>query len=469
LAAPTLLAGARIERVDLPERHLLCLTLYHDRQKRYLLVGFSAQLRAVALGTHRPKGEPAAGFARRLRVALTGARLDALEWLGQRDGFALGLRARIATKGQSLALVADFDAQHPNLLLEDASGHILAAADERAALRRFGTKPRVFTCGKGRGAPAPRSLAELASAGVGFIEERQDHGEQRLRQQVRHMARAAHRKVKRRVEAIREDLARTTLVPMLRSEGNLLLCHLGCVPRGSSSVELLDASVDPQVWRTIALDPALDTRNNAEARFERARRIERGVGIASARLAAAEREMAELEDVLALVEEAPIEAVRAAATRAGMTLPSQGASAPKPQRGPQPHSPYRTFVSANGRPILVGKGGADNDTLTLTVARPFDLWLHARNLKGAHVVIPCNKGTPAPAEQLLDAAHLAAHFSEARSEGIIDVQIAERKHVRKPKGTPPGFVLVDRERTLALRIEAERLRRLLASEQKANG
>jgi predicted ribosome quality control (RQC) complex YloA/Tae2 family protein len=467
-AEVTMLAGARVERVDLPERQLLCVTLYHDRTKRYLLVGFSPQLRGLALGSQRPKGEPAVGFARRLRVALSGARLDALEWLGERDGLALGLRARFTGKGQGVALIADFDAQHPNLLLEDATGRIVGAADERAAQQRFGPKPWVFGPGKGRGAPAPRNLAELAFAGAGFIDERADQGEQRLRQHVRQLARANYRKAKRRVEAISADLARTAQVPALRAEGNLLLCHLPLIPRGESSIDLRDESVDPPAWRTISLDPALNARKNAEVRFERARRIERGVGIASTRLAASEQEVVDLEALLAIVEDAPVETLEAAAARAGIALPTQCASPPRSQRGPQAHSPYRTFLAANGRPILVGKGGADNDTLTLTVARPFDLWLHARNLKGAHVVIPCNKGTPAPAEQVLDAAHLAAHFSEARAESVIDIQIADRKHVRKPKGTPPGFVLVDRERTLALRIEAERLRRLLASEQKAD-
>jgi predicted ribosome quality control (RQC) complex YloA/Tae2 family protein len=114
---------------------------------------------------------------------------------------------------------------------------------------------------------------------------------------------------------------------------------------------------------------------------------------------------------------------------------------------------------------LVGKGAVDNDALTLTVARPHDLWLHARGLQGAHVIIPRERGSELSPDVLLDAAHLAAHFSSARGEASAEIQHAERRHVRKPKGFAPGAVRVDRERVLLLRVEPERLKRLLASEK----
>src|SRR5690606_31514716 len=114
-------------------------------------------------------------------------------------------------------------------------------------------------------------------------------------------------------------------------------------------------------------------------------------------------------------------------------------------------TPYRAFVARSGRRLLVGKGAADNDALTLRVARPHDLWLHAKERTGAHVIVPLDRGHTCPAEDLVDAAHLAAHFSDARDEKVVDVQYAHRRHLRKPKGSPPGFVVVDREKVLVLR------------------
>jgi predicted ribosome quality control (RQC) complex YloA/Tae2 family protein len=80
------------------------------------------------------------------------------------------------------------------------------------------------------------------------------------------------------------------------------------------------------------------------------------------------------------------------------------------------------------------------------------------------VIVPRERGSELAAESLLDAAHLAVHFSSARGEASAEVQHTERRYVRKPKGLAPGAVRVDRERVLLLRVEAERLKRLLMSE-----
>ncbi|MBX3263773.1 MAG: DUF814 domain-containing protein [Labilithrix sp.] len=128
-------------------------------------------------------------------------------------------------------------------------------------------------------------------------------------------------------------------------------------------------------------------------------------------------------------------------------------------------TPFRAFLARSGKRILVGKGAADNDALTLRVARPHDLWLHAKDRVGAHVIVQLDKGRTCPAEDLVDAAHLAAHFSDAREEKVVDVQHTDRRYLRKPKGSPAGFVVVDREKVLVLRVEPELLRGLLEREE----
>jgi len=136
-------------------------------------------------------------------------------------------------------------------------------------------------------------------------------------------------------------------------------------------------------------------------------------------------------------------------------------------RGPAqqaPLPPYRTFLSSSGARILVGKGAEKNDELTWHVARPHHLWLHAKNRTGAHVIVPLQKGHSCPADLLVDAAHLAAHFSDARGEDLVEVQYASRRHLRKPRGSPPGLVVVDREKVMALRRQEELLRALLERE-----
>src|SRR4029453_11481600 len=112
-------------------------------------------------------------------------------------------------------------------------------------------------------------------------------------------------------------------------------------------------------------------------------------------------------------------------------------------------------------PIYVGRGANKNDELTWKIARGNDLWLHARDVPGAHVVVPLERGRSADPDTLVDAATLAAHHSNARDEAQVDVGYALRKHLRKPRGAGPGVVLVAQQKTIRVRMEQARLERLL--------
>jgi predicted ribosome quality control (RQC) complex YloA/Tae2 family protein len=80
------------------------------------------------------------------------------------------------------------------------------------------------------------------------------------------------------------------------------------------------------------------------------------------------------------------------------------------------------------------------------------------------VVVPLERGEACPPELLCDAATLAAHFSQARDQRDVDVIYTHRRYVRKPRKAPPGRVLVEREKVFRLRLEEQRLARLLGTE-----
>ena len=122
--------------------------------------------------------------------------------------------------------------------------------------------------------------------------------------------------------------------------------------------------------------------------------------------------------------------------------------------------PYREFESFDGIPILVGKSAKDNDALTLKVAKPDDLWLHARGTPGSHVVIRLEKGVQFPHETLRDAAALALWYSDLRKSGKGEVIYTYRKFVKKGKGLKPGAVMVEREKSVWIEAKADRLERL---------
>ncbi len=238
-----------------------------------------------------------------------------------------------------------------------------------------------------------------------------------------------------------------------------------------SELEAVDWSTGAAVAVVMAVDPARRAKEQIDAVFARARRLRQGAAISHARLADAVKALAglsALEGELARAEEVDLPVIegraRAAAPRE-FKVESAAAPPGKTARNPQARPPHRTFLGASGARILVGRAAAHNDALTFHVARPHDLWLHAKGHAGAHVVVPLDKTTACPPDVLVEAAHLAAHFSEARDEDIVEVQYVQRRYVRKPRGSAPGLVVVDREKVIVLRRQPEILRRLLQAEQ----
>lgn len=291
------------------------------------------------------------------------------------------------------------------------------------------------------------------------------------RAEVEKILERAAQKIDRRVVAIQGDIDKIAQADRIASQAQWLVAEAAKAPRGATKLVVTDWSSGEPIPMVVPLDPSRSAKDQVVSMFKRAKRLRLGVAIASERLARAEEQRAAVQSsrdlAMAATTLAELHDVLSEAKRAAprdVSLPSAlGASTSKKAKAPR--LPYRTFLARSGRKILVGKGAADNDTLSLRVGRPHDLWLHAKDRTGAHVILVIPKGQSMTAEELIDAAHLAAHFSEAREERIVDVQYTERRYIRKPKGSPPGAVMVDREKVLVLRIEPELLRSLLEREE----
>jgi predicted ribosome quality control (RQC) complex YloA/Tae2 family protein len=150
---------------------------------------------------------------------------------------------------------------------------------------------------------------------------------------------------------------------------------------------------------------------------------------------------------------------------AAFALAPQRAPAPETQLERQaaaraPARPFRTYRSSGGLEIWVGRGADSNDTLTFHESSPRDVWLHARDAAGAHVVLRWTRDEPPPARDLEEAAVLAAWHSKSRGSGLVPVDWTRRKYVRKAKGGTPGLVLLQRSETIFVKPD-ERVERKL--------
>jgi len=255
---------------------------------------------------------------------------------------------------------------------------------------------------------------------------------------------------RRRADALRRQLEEGPDAAKLRESGHLLLAHASQITRGSTRVRLADFAGGV---REIELDPALGAAQNADRLYRAARKRERAVAGIPALLEEAARRTQRLETILADFPPSGMcedELWSLAGGRPG-TTPGREAA----------RLPYRRYRSSGGLEIRVGRGARSNDELTARHSAPDDIWLHARQVPGAHVVLRWGrKSENPPRRDLLEAATAAAVFSEARHSGTVAVDWTRRKYVRKPRKASPGQVVIERAGTLFVEPDAEWLARL---------
>jgi hypothetical protein len=247
----------------------------------------------------------------------------------------------------------------------------------------------------------------------------------------------ARRRIRRleQLEAnLAQDLAGLADERDLRRRAEALLAFARGAEAGRESVEVEDP-YEPGRRLTVTLDPRLGGLANAERMFDKARRIERARHQVELRRRETRSELAAAREREAFVLDA----------RDRRELPGPGEGAGPGERGDAAAGP-RHYLTGRGLSVLVGRNARENHHLTFRVARAEDLWLHARDAPGAHVVLRDNEGR-AGADDLREAAEVAAFFSEARGESLVDVHVTRRKHVKPAKGGP-GRVFVAHSDTL---------------------
>ncbi|HEY8429145.1 MAG TPA: NFACT RNA binding domain-containing protein [Sandaracinaceae bacterium] len=380
------LTGLRVQRVDGPRPSLYALTLHGPALHACLLLHAVPGRARWGLVPERPRGAPASAFVRLLRKHLENGRVA---------------RAAVSDAGVDIAVRRAEDEAH--LRLDAATGRLLLETGGRSiAAPMEADRPRGPRATPG----LARDVSALEAAGAAIVEEAvSGASEARARELERAIARR-RAKLVRRLRAIEADVERASEVESLRRRASLILAHLRSIPSDAAEVELTDWHLDPPAPVRIPIDPRRGPKGEAEALFRRARKLERAAEIALTRHAETERELEALAAIareLAGASEEALDDLERRAARLGAQVERGPRSGTAPSR-----APYRAFRASGDRVVLVGRSAADNDALTLRVARPHDHWLHARGVTGSHVVVPLSRGETCPPELLVDAAHRAA-------------------------------------------------------------
>ncbi|RPJ45543.1 MAG: DUF814 domain-containing protein [Candidatus Latescibacterota bacterium] len=273
------------------------------------------------------------------------------------------------------------------------------------------------------------------------------------RRRLRSALNGERKRLRRLTEALRADLAGAERAPLRRKQAEILSIHFRDVEKGASSVRLPDPYDGGEI--EIPLDPTESARRNIERLFQLARKGERGAEVVRARLADAEKRARAIEALAAEAERAAgAEEAEAVLERARPLLRAEEkkpAWREKVRKGKdvEPSARPRSYVVSGGYTVLVGRDDKENDLLTLKIARPGDLWFHAEQAAGSHVVLlRDDPKKPVPKEALLEAAAIAARYSKAKHASKVPVIYTEKRYVRKPRGWPPGKVTCEREKML---------------------
>jgi len=218
------------------------------------------------------------------------------------------------------------------------------------------------------------------------------------------------------------DLAGLPPPDELRRQAEALLASASSVATAAGEVDVPDP-YDPARRVRVRVDPRISLPANADRLFEKARRLERARLQVEARLAGTRDKL-------------QASFAREARALAARDLAALDAAAGRPAARPEEAAAgggARHYLTARGLSVLVGRGARENHRLTFAVAGPEDLWLHARDVPGAHVILRDPEGRAA-AEDVREAAELAAFFSDARAQPQADVHVTQRKHVRAARG-----------------------------------
>lgn len=419
-------------------------------------------------------------FVQTLRKQLGGARLLSLT----KDEGERVVRFAFASydavgDAHDWMLIAQLTGRAANLLLLDASGRIVDAlrtprGEGQEIADIYQPPPRVEG---GHRAPASQPFtqgvhASLSAAADAYYRELErarafDARASAHRARLRGMI-EKQTKLRRNLE---RDLTTHGDAGEHKRVGDLLLANIANAVRRGSSVRVTDYFAEGAPVIELEIDEHASLQEEAARRFTRYTKAKRAAQETTARLAELNAELAalarhqtQLERIIADRDEAALEsfgdslndrrrgakATRANRAEGARSDAAQAAHRTKAQiKAAEQVAGARRYRSSDGYEILVGRAAKDNDQLTFKVARAHDLWLHAADYPGSHVIVrnPA-RGEDVPHRTIIEAAQLAAYFSQAKRDAKVSVHYTPRKFLSKPKGAAPGLVRMSSFRSL---------------------
>lgn len=281
-----------------------------------------------------------------------------------------------------------------------------------------------------------------------------DTVKQRVGDLIRFVQNEKNKNVKK-IDKLRESLEEAKDADQYRIAGELLFASIHQIERGQKEIEVVNYYDEEQRPIRIALDPLLSPSENAQRYLKKYNKYKNSLTVIEQQMDMAQEEIRYFESLLQQLEQASlhdIDEIREELIEQGY-LRDRAKKTRKKKKSDKPT--VQCFTSSEGIPIYVGKNNIQNEYVTNRLANPSDTWLHTKDIPGSHVVI---RGTDYSDATLEEAAQLAAYFSQAKQSSMVPVDYTLIRHVRKPNGAKPGFVIYDNQKTLYITPDEQKIK-----------
>ena len=275
----------------------------------------------------------------------------------------------------------------------------------------------------------------------------------RVKQQASELIRRVENELQKNRQKLKKqekELLATENAEEFRQKGELLTTFLHQVPNDQDQVVLDNYYTNQPI--TIALDKALTPNQNAQKYFKRYQKLKEAVKYLTELIEETKSTILYLESVETVLNQAGLDEIAEIREELIQTGFIRRRQREKIQKRKKPEK----YLASDGKTIiLVGRNNLQNDELTFKMARKEELWFHAKNIPGSHVVISGNLN---PSDEVkTDAAELAAYYSKGRLSNLVQVDMIEVKKLNKPTGGKPGFVTYTGQKTLRVTPDSEKI------------
>lgn len=275
----------------------------------------------------------------------------------------------------------------------------------------------------------------------------------RVKQQASELIRRVENELQKNRHKLKKqekELLATDNAEEFRQKGELLTTFLHQVPNDQDRVILDNYYTNQPI--TIALDKALTPNQNAQRYFKRYQKLKEAVKYLTDLIEETKATILYLESVETVLNQAGLEEIAEIREELIQTGFIRRRQREKIQKRKKPEQ----YLASDGKTIIyVGRNNLQNEELTFKIARKEELWFHAKDIPGSHVVI---SGNLDPSDEVkTDAAELAAYFSQGRLSNLVQVDMIEVKKLNKPTGGKPGFVTYTGQKTLRVTPDPEKI------------